>query len=821
MIEDSTHPAGSRPGDADRYDHRVVEPHWQAVWAQTGLNETDLSGAERPFYNLMMFPYPSAEGLHVGNVYAYVGADVYGRFTAMRGFDVFEPIGFDAFGIHSENYALKQDVHPAELTARNVERFRERQLKRIGNRFDWSREVDTTDPRYYRWTQWLFLQLFKAGLAVRKRAAVNWCPRDRTVLADEQVIDGRCERCDTPVVQRELEQWFLRTTAYAQRLLDNLERLDWSENVKAAQRHWIGRSEGVELRMPVHGQADVEISVFTTRIDTVFGMTYVVLAPEHPLVEPLTAPELRDDVRRFREAAGQKSELERLVGSREKNGIFLGAYAVNPATGDQVPIWVADYVLATYGSGAVMAVPAHDERDFAFARAFDLPIRRVIAPAGGGSDAEPFTEAGVLVDSGPFTGLASADAYAGITAWLEERGIAQRSVRFRLRDWLISRQRYWGPPIPVIFCDDCGAVAVPEDQLPVLLPPVEDWKPSGTGSSPLAAIPSFVETRCPTCGGPARRETDVSDNFLDSAWYALRYLAGKRGDEQPFDPALVAKWMPVDMYVGGAEHSVLHLLYSRFVCMALHDMGLLPFEEPFARFRAHGILTLHGGKMNKSRGNVVNPDTYIERLGADTLRLYLLFIGPFEQGGDFNDRGIGGTRRFLNRVWELVLRHRGTLSADLPSGALRATLHHVISRVERDLASLHYNTAIAVLMEYLNALHDRPALHEEEAFSLVRMLAPFAPHVAEELWQRLGQPYSIHQQPFPVADPELLVRRSVPLAVQVNGRTRGVVQVAPDASQEEALAAATAQVVAFRRERGTTAAPRLVYIPGRVLNLVQ
>jgi leucyl-tRNA synthetase len=534
----------------DEYDHRTIEKYWQSVWQRTQLYEVELHATKNPFYNLMMFPYPSAEGLHVGNVYAFTGSDIYGRFMAMNGKDVFEPIGFDAFGIHSENFAIKKGIHPKALTAQNVERFRETQLKRIGARYDWSHEVQTTDPQYYKWTQWIFLQFFKAGLAVRKKGLVNWCPSCKTVLADEQVIDGSCERCETAVIQRELEQWFFTITDYAQRLLDNLDWLDWSENVKTAQRKWIGRSEGLEFHMQVEGYPETQISAFTTRPDTIFGMTYVVLAPEHPLVDRLTSDKQKATVKEYREVVRRKSELDRISQVREKTGVFIGAYAINPVNEERMPIWIADYVLMTYGTGAIMAVPAHDERDFEFAQTFGLPIRQVIVSAKEQNKIctpeeleVAYTEPGILVNSGPFTGLSSQEASRQIIDWFERNSFGTHSVLYRLRDWLISRQRYWGPPIPVIYCDTCGTVPVPEDQLPVLLPELEDWLPKGTGSSPLAQVPSFVNTTCPICKGSARRETDVSDNFLDSGWYFLRYPSARTAD-RPFDQQLTSKWLP-------------------------------------------------------------------------------------------------------------------------------------------------------------------------------------------------------------------------------------------------------------------------------------
>ncbi len=586
----------------------------------------------------MMFPYPSAEGLHVGNVYAFAGADIYGRFMAMNGRDVFEPMGFDAFGIHSENFAIKKGIHPNQLTARNVERFRETQLKRIGNRFCWHHEVQTTSPAYYKWTQWIFLQLFKAGLAERKKASVNWCPSCKTVLADEQVIAGECERCSAIVVQRELEQWFFKITRYAQRLLDNLEHLDWSERVKTAQRNWIGRSE-------------------------------------------------RDG-----------------------------------------------------------------------------------------------------------------------------------TVQYHLRDWLISRQRYWGPPIPIIYCQTCGTVPVPENQLPVELPQTEDWLPKGTGNSPLADIPEFVNTACPYCGGAARRETDVSDNFLDSAWYFLRYPASNCSDV-PFDPQITTAWLPVDMYIGGAEHSVLHLLYSRFITMVLHDLGYILFEEPFHCFRAHGLLAKDGAKMSKSKGNVVNPDQYIKEYGADTLRTYLMFLGPYDQGGDFSDRGIAGIRRFLNRVWQLVMRHQDSIRANELDGESQRELHPTIHKVREDIQALKYNTAIATLMSYLNTLEAKEHLAQAEIKSYVLMLAPFAPHITEELWHRMGESYSIHQQSFPQANPEFLTQAQVTIAVQINGRTRTTLQLAPDATQEEAIGLVM-QSESLQRYINQQEVRRVVYVPGRIINLV-
>jgi leucyl-tRNA synthetase len=805
--------ASQRP---EPYDHHAIEAKWRQRWDETQLYTTDISGAQRPFYNLMMFPYPSAEGLHVGNVYAFLGSDIYGRTQAMLGNDVFEPMGFDAFGIHSENYAIKQGIHPKTLTAQSVSRFRDTQLKVLGARFDWSHEVNTADPDYYRWTQWLFLQLFKHHLAYEALAPVNWCPNDKTVLADEQVIAGRCERCDAVVERRQLEQWFFRITKYAERLLTNLDHIDWSEKVKTAQRNWIGRSEGLEFAIPVAGHPAVTIPVFTTRPDTVFGMTYVVLAPEHPLVDVLVSSDRRAAVEAYQAQARTKGEIERQRTDRTKSGEFIGAYAINPANQEQIPIWIADYVLASYGTGAIMAVPAHDERDYEFAQAFDLPIREVVS--GGDMRTAAYVEPGTLVNSGRFTGMANEAGGTAIAEWFEELGIGQRRVNYRLRDWLISRQRYWGPPIPIIYCDRCGIVPVPEDQLPVRLPDVEDFMPTGTGSSPLAKVESYVNTTCPTCGGAARRETDVSDNFLDSAWYFLRYPSS-HFDTVAFDPAITEKWLPVDMYIGGAEHSVLHLLYSRFITMALHDMDLVPFEEPYNRFRAHGLLIKDGAKMSKTHGNVVSPDEYIATYGADTLRMYLMFLGPYDQGGDFSDRGIAGMRRFLVRVWDLMLRHQGRFDREPCPPAARRTLHQFLQKVHDDTLALKYNTAIATFMQFANTLQGRATLSVEEIEPFVLMLAPYAPFLAEELWSRLGQPYSVHQQRWPEYDPAQLMAETVNVAVQVDGRTRAVVAMPVDASQEVAERIAREAPAAARYLDGQVP-KRVVYVPGRMINFV-
>jgi leucyl-tRNA synthetase len=807
----------------ERYDPATLETRWQARWDSEGTNAftlEELRSADDPFYNLMMFPYPSAEGLHVGNIYAFTGADVHGRYQRLQGRQVFEPIGFDAFGIHSENFALKVGKHPMDLIPSNVANFT-RQLRRIGGMFDWDHTVDTTTPDYYRWTQWLFLQLFKGGLAEQKEAPVNWCPSCMTVLANEQVISGLCERCDSAVEQRRIAQWFFRITDFAQRLLDNLETLDWSDTTKKAQQNWIGRSEGATLRFPIQGSEEAPIEVFTTRPDTIFGATYMVLSPEHPLVDRVTTPDQRDSVEAYRKEAAAMDLVARQKTDKTKTGVFTGGHCVNPATGKPVPIWIADYVLMEYGTGAIMAVPGHDERDFEFATRFDLPIPRVVAGPDDTADTpldEAYVGPGRMVNSGPFDGLTTDDAIPKITTWLEEKGAGEGTVNFRLHDWCISRQRYWGPPIPIVHCDGCGAVPVPEEDLPVLLPRVEDFKPDDSGVSPLARVEEWYRTPCPECGEPARRETDVSDTFLDSAWYFLRYPSTEIEDA-PFDPEITRRWLPVDTYIGGNEHAVLHLLYARFVTMALHDLGHLDFEEPFTRFRAHGLIIREGAKMSKSKGNVVVPDPIIEAYGADTFRLYLMFLGPFEEGGDYRDSGIQGPYGFLKRLWDSVVND---LDPDAPADPeVERKLHQTIDQVTRQLPELQYNTAIAAMMEYLNVVRAggrTPARAEVEP--LVVLVAPFAPHIAEELWERLGHTGGLFDAaPWPEADPAKMVEETKTVAVQVNGKVRGTIELPAGATEDAALAAARAEPN-VARHLADVEIRRVIHVPDRLLNLV-
>jgi leucyl-tRNA synthetase len=819
------------------YNPAEVERTWQERWASAGTNRPDIANGDRPFYALMMFPYPSAEGLHVGNLFAFTGNDIFARYQRLRGFTVFEPMGWDAFGIHSENYALKVNAHPMELIPKNIANFT-RQLKSAGLMIDWSRTVDTTAPDYYKWTQWVFLQLFKQGLAYKKKAAVNWCPNDKTVLANEQVENGLCERCGAQVEQRFLEQWFFRITDYAERLLRNTDTLDWSNTTLTAQRTWIGRSDGAEIRFKVlnpledagsaavHVTSEVssgvrEVTVFTTRPDTIFGATYIVLAPEHPLVEEITGQDQRGDVADYR-ARSAKQDIISRKSSKEKTGVFTGSYAVNPATGEMIPVWIADYVLMEYGTGAIMAVPGHDERDFEFAEKFGLPIERVVAREGETGRTplkEAFTDdAGShLVNSEQFNGYPIDEAKGAITAWLEEKHSAKGVVNYRLHDWCISRQRYWGPPIPVVYCDDCGAVPVPEKDLPVVLPNIPDFKPDDSGISPLARHEEWYRVPCPQCGKQGRRETDVSDTFLDSGWYFLRYPS-VGNDAVPFDKATTKKWLPVTSYIGGNEHAVLHLLYSRFLTMVLKDMGYIDFEEPFTKFRAHGLIIREGAKMSKSKGNVVNPDEYITQWGADSFRTYLMFLGPFEEGGDFRDAGISGVRRFLDRVWASV---RDSRTDGEPDAEVIRKLHQTIKKVGDDIPKLQYNTAIAAMMEYVNVLRRGERVpHRREVEPLIPLMASFAPHIAEELWQGewLGHSKSVFDSGWPEFDATLIAGDTMTIAVQVNGKTRGSVVVPQGADEAAVMAAAKADpsIAKF-----IPAEPKkTIYVPRRLLNVV-
>ena len=802
------------------YVPNEVESKWQQKWDTQGTNlftRDELTSASKPYYNLMMFPYPSAEGLHVGNIYAYTGADVWGRYQRLQGNDVFQPIGFDAFGIHSENYALKVGQNPNDLIPSNISNFT-RQLRRIGAMFDWNHTVDTTDPRYYRWTQWLFLKLYHANLVEKRQAPVNWCPSCKTVVANEQVLQGLCERCDSAVEQRSIEQWFLKITEYAQRLLDGTGVIDWSKHTLTAQQNWIGRSEGADIEFPVENR-ELSLRVFTTRPDTICGATYMVVAPEHPLLDQLVQPRQRADIDAYVENAKRLDLKARQYVDRPKTGNWTGSYCRNPLTGERMPIWVSDYVLIEYGTGAIMAVPAHDERDFEFATEFSLPIQRVIARKREES-ATPVLEAyvgdGVLVNSGEFNDLSVAEGKSAITKHLAEQGLASAVVRYRLHDWCISRQRYWGPPIPIVYCDLCGTVPVPEHDLPVVLPRLDEFKPDDSGMSPLSRDAEWVSVECPDCGAAAKRETDVSDTFLDSAWYFLRYPCTDESGAA-MNEKLIQKWLPVNSYIGGHEHAVLHLLYARFITMALQDMNEIEFSEPFQKFRAHGLLTKEGKKISKSRGNIIVPDELIHTWGADTVRLYLMFLGPFEQGGDYQESGIRGPHGFLERVFLSVIEAQDR-ECDTE---VKRKLHQTIAKISRDIEQLKFNTVISALMEYLNVLREGGrTIAKEEVEPVLVMLAPFAPHLAEELWEKMGHDDSIFSKGrWPIADEELAKADAIEIGVQVNGKLRGSVAVTMDMKESQVLALAQSNENVAGHLSGRELA-KVIYVPGRILNLV-
>jgi leucyl-tRNA synthetase len=809
-----------------KYDPHEIEQKWQRKWAADHLYEVRSDNKRPKFYALTMFPYTSGD-LHIGHWYAMAPADTYARYKRMQGYNVLHPMGFDAFGLPAENAAISRGIHPYDWTMKNIKNMR-RQLKSIGAIYDWNREVITCLPSYYKWTQWFFLKFYHAGLAYRTKAPVNWCPRCQTVLANEQVVgEGTCERCSTPVTKKDLEQWFFRITRYAEELL-NHSHLDWPERIKAMQTNWVGKSEGAEIsfRLEDDGVLQKEIRVFTTRPDTVYGATFFLLAPEHPLVPRLTSQGQRSPVEEYVAWCRRQNEYERVAVGREKTGVFLGNYAVNPVNGERVPIWIADYVLPTYGTGAVMAVPAHDERDLAFARKFNLPVRTVIAPPGwtGEELAEAYAGPGTMVNSGEFSGLSSEQGYDSICALLEQKGWGKRTIIYRLRDWLISRQRYWGAPIPIVYCDKCGTVPVAEKDLPVLLPRDAEFKP--TGESPLKYCEPFVNATCPRCSGPARRETDTMDTFMCSSWYFLRYTS-PRARVAPFNETKVKQWLPVDLYTGGAEHAVMHLFYARFFIKALKDMGLVGFDEPFLRLFNQGTIIYRGDKMSKSRGNVVGSDKYVTTLGADSVRGYVMFLGPWELGGEWNDRGIVGVSRWLNRVWNLVTTNYISKAPDpVTEREFLHLTHKTIKEVSSDLERFHFNTMLSSLMEfsnYLSRVQERGTvsgfLWQQTMESFLLLLAPTAPHLAEELWHVTGRPYSIHNQPWPHFDEQLTREEEVTVVIQVNGRVRDKVIVPASIGEAEAkeLALGRDRVRAYINGKKVE---RLIYVPKRVVNVV-
>jgi leucyl-tRNA synthetase len=820
--------------DAERYDPQQVEPKWVAAWEEAALYRADEGDDGRPrFYALDMFPYPSGD-LHMGHLEAFSGGDVIARLKRMQGHNVLHPIGWDAFGLPAENAAIRRGVHPKPWTYQNIDTQRAT-FHRLGVSFDWSRALNTCDPDYYRWTQWLFLRFFERGLAYRKASPVNWCPNDQTVLANEQVINGHCERCDALVEKRELTQWFFKITDYAQRLLDDMAELNWSDKVLTQQRNWIGRSTGADVDFQV-AETGETVRVYTTRPDTLFGATFFVLAPEHPLAQRLVAGTEREpEFRAFLERVGRETEIERLSTDRDKEGVFLGAHAVNPVNGELIPIWAADYVLLEYGTGAIMAVPAHDQRDLEFARKYRLPVRVVVQPPGeppldGSTLTEAMSHEGVLVNSGSYDGLpATEEGIPRITADLEARGLGGPAVNFRLRDWLLSRQRYWGCPIPIVHCPACGEVPVPDDQLPVLLPDdVTDFRPKGL--SPLATSEAWVNVDCPRCGGPARRETDTMDTFVDSSWYFLRYTG--LDPERPFDPERVATWMPVHQYTGGIEHAILHLLYARFFTKVLFDMGLVGFREPFSSLLNQGMVVMHGAAMSKSRGNLVEPSAIIDEHGADVARLTMLFAGPFEDDVDWADVSPEGMARWAQRVWRAV----HAAAAGPPAGEeaarpddpeLARLAHRTTAGVTDDLERFRFNTAISKLMVLSNSLADAiragrggAAQRRDAAERLVLLLAPLAPFITEELWRGvLGNHTSVHLAPWPAFDPALVRSERVTCVVQVDGKVRDRIEVAPDAAEADLrdLALSSGRV---RAALGDRQVARVVVVPPKLVNLV-
>ncbi|MBI3977245.1 MAG: leucine--tRNA ligase [Chloroflexi bacterium] len=811
----------------ERYDPKTIEKKWQERWAAGGLYQVSEASDRPKWYALTMFPYTSGD-LHIGHWYAMAPSDTAARFRRMLGYNVLHPMGFDAFGLPAENAAIKHGIHPFTWTMRNVERMRG-QLRTLGAIYPWDREVVTCLPDYYTWNQWLFLQFLKAGLAYRTRAPANWCPGCQTVLANEQVADGRCERCESLVTKRDLAQWFFRITNYAEELL-RFEGIEWPERVMTMQRNWIGRSEGVQLAFPVAGQ-EAEIEFFTTRPDTIYGVTFMVLAPEHPLVEQITTPERRAEVVAYVEEARRRTEIERLAVDKEKTGVFTGAYAMHRFTGEPVPIFIADYVLMGYGTGAIMAVPAHDERDFVFAQKYALPIPVVIAPPGW--DGEPLPEAyvghGRMVSSGPFNGTPSEEGKRAVADSVREHGWGDRKITYRLRDWLISRQRMWGTPIPMINCERCGIVPVPEEDLPVVLPENAEFRP--TGESPLKHNEAFLHVPCPHCGSPAHRETDTMDTFVDSSWYQLRY-ASPQYAAGPFDPEKLRYWCPVDQYTGGVEHATMHLLYARFFTKVVRDLGLIDFGEPFTRLFNQGIILGEDNeKMSKSRGNVVNPDDYVEKLGADTVRTFLMFIGPWDQGGSWSSTGINGMFSFLNRVWTLVLESHERARTGVPvepadERELQRWMHRTIQRVTEDIGRFRFNTMLAGLMEYVNYLRrarETPVANspawDRAVEALLLLLAPSAPHMTEELWARTGHPYSIHDQTWPAYDEALAKAEEITLVVQVNGKVRDRIVAPADLTEAQArhLALASPRVHAHVDGRKLE---KVIYVPGRLVNVV-
>lgn len=800
------------------YNHKEVEKKWQQYWDKNKTFKTGEDTTKPKYFTMPMFPYPSGAGLHVGHPKSYTAVDIVARFKRMQGYNVLHPMGWDAFGLPAEQYAIDTGNNPAEFTEKNIQTFK-RQIKSLGLSYDWDREVNTTDPKYYKWTQWIFIKLFEKGLAYVDEVPVNWCPALGTVLANEEVIDGKSERGGHPVIRKPMRQWVLKITEYADRLLEDLDELDWPESLKEMQRNWIGRSEGADITFQIDGH-DETFTVFTTRPDTLFGSTYAVLAPEHPLVDKITTPEQKAQVEAYKEEVQRKTDLERTELSKEKTGVFTGAYAINPANNKKIPIWIADYVLMSYGTGAIMAVPAHDERDYEFAKKFDLPIVEVVA--GGNIEEEAYIGDGPHVNSDFLNGLNKEEAIQKMIEWVEEKGIGQKKVQYKLRDWLFSRQRYWGEPIPIIHWEDGTMTAVPEEELPLLLPEMDEIKPSGTGESPLANAKEWLEVVDPKTGKKGRRETNTMPQWAGSCWYYLRYI-DPDNDEFIVDPEKVKYWLPVDLYIGGAEHAVLHLLYARFWHKFLYDIGVVPTKEPFQKLVNQGmILGENHEKMSKSKGNVVNPDEIVESHGADTLRLYEMFMGPLEASAPWSTTGLDGSKRFLDRVWRLIVNDDGTISekiVDKVGGELEKIYHRTVKKVTDDYEALRFNTAISQLMVFVNEAYKADELPREYIEGFLKLLSPVTPHIVEELWEKLGHSDTITYEPWPTYDESKLVDNEVEIVIQINGKVKAKEVVAKDISKDELIEVAKQNEKISTQLEGKTIR-KIIAVPGKLVNIV-
>ncbi|MGV3137246.1 leucine--tRNA ligase [Brevibacillus agri] len=801
------------------FSHRDVEKKWQQYWEQNKTFKTSEDPNKKKFYALDMFPYPSGAGLHVGHPEGYTATDILSRMKRMQGYNVLHPMGWDAFGLPAEQYALDTGNDPAEFTEKNINTFR-RQIKSLGFSYDWDREINTTDPHYYKWTQWIFTKLYEHGLAYVDEVAVNWCPALGTVLANEEVIDGKSERGGHPVERRPMKQWVLKITAYAERLLEDLEELDWPESIKEMQRNWIGRSEGAEVTFAIEGH-DQTFTVFTTRPDTLYGATYAVLAPEHKLVEQITTPEQRAAVEAYLEQTKHKSDLERTDLAKEKTGVFTGAYAINPVNGERLPIWIADYVLISYGTGSIMAVPAHDERDYEFAKTFDLPIKAVIA--GGDISKEAYTGDGEHINSGMLDGLNKEQAINKMIEWLEKEGKGSRKVTYRLRDWLFSRQRYWGEPIPILHLEDGTMKTVPESELPIMLPKTKEIKPSGTGESPLANITDWLNTVDPETGKKARRETNTMPQWAGSCWYFLRFI-DPHNDKALADPEKLKQWLPVDIYIGGAEHAVLHLLYSRFWHKFLYDIGVVPTKEPFQKLFNQGmILGENNEKMSKSKGNVVNPDDIVNSHGADTLRLYEMFMGPLDASIAWSTKGLDGARRFLDRVYRLFVQDNGELNPKIVDTnkptSMERVYHQTVKKVTEDYEGLRFNTGISQLMVFVNEAYKADVLPKKYMEDFVKMLSPIAPHLGEELWEKLGHNDTIAYEPWPTYDESKLVEDEVEIVIQINGKNKEKMLIASDSTKEQMEELALSNELIKELIEGKTIV-KIIAVPGKLVNIV-